>query len=67
MIDAAQTGVVREGVRLSYGVIGRLPRVVPDPGAEFNGYFLPAGVGFTDSLVFEYVADFHYYPSCSRL
>ncbi|GFG11485.1 trichodiene oxygenase [Aspergillus udagawae] len=37
------TGVIREGLRLSYGVIGRLPRVVPDPGAEFNGHFLPAG------------------------
>jgi hypothetical protein len=30
--------------RLSYGVIGRLPRVVPEPGAFFNGFAIPAGV-----------------------
>ncbi|KAL7940118.1 benzoate 4-monooxygenase cytochrome P450 [Trichoderma barbatum] len=35
--------VIKESLRLSYGVIGRLPRVVPAPGATFNGYFLPAG------------------------
>jgi hypothetical protein len=33
------------GYRLSFGVVGRLPRVVPDPGAEFNGYHVPGGVG----------------------
>lgn len=30
--------------RLSCGVPGRLPRVVPDVGAEFNGYHVPPGV-----------------------
>ncbi|KAJ5715840.1 uncharacterized protein N7483_013021 [Penicillium malachiteum] len=35
--------VVKESLRLSYGVIGRLPRIVPEPGAEFNGYFIPGG------------------------
>jgi hypothetical protein len=30
--------------RLSFGVIGRLPRVTPEPGAVFNGYAVPAGV-----------------------
>jgi cytochrome P450 len=45
-IDAAKTGVIKEGLRLSYGVIGCLPRVVPEPGAEFNGHFLPAGVSW---------------------
>ncbi|CAG8026252.1 unnamed protein product [Penicillium salamii] len=35
--------VVKESLRLSYGVIGRLPRIVPEPGAEFNGYFIPPG------------------------
>jgi cytochrome P450 len=38
------TGVVKEGLRLSYGVIHPLPRVVPEGGAVFNGYFLPRGV-----------------------
>jgi len=28
---------------LSFGVIGRLPRVTPEPGVEFNGVFLPPG------------------------
>lgn len=37
------TGVVKEGIRLSFGVIGRLPRVVPLGGATFNGHFLPEG------------------------
>ncbi|KAG0648396.1 Cytochrome P450 monooxygenase yanH [Hyphodiscus hymeniophilus] len=37
------TGVIKEGLRLSFGVPGRLPRVVPYPGATFNGYFLPPG------------------------
>lgn len=29
---------------LSFGVPGRLPRIVPEPGETFNGYYLPAGV-----------------------
>lgn len=39
-----KTGIIKEGLRLSFGVIGRLPRVVPENGAEFNGHFIPAGV-----------------------
>ncbi|TKA77152.1 hypothetical protein B0A49_03639 [Cryomyces minteri] len=35
------TGVVKES--LSFGVIGRLARVVPEPGATFNGHHVPAG------------------------
>ncbi len=30
--------------RLSYGVVSRLPRVTPEGGATFNGYFVPEGV-----------------------
>ncbi|PKY04740.1 cytochrome P450 [Aspergillus campestris IBT 28561] len=37
------TGVIKEGLRLSFGVVGRLPRVVPDTGAEFHGYHVPQG------------------------
>ncbi|KAM5379513.1 hypothetical protein ACJZ2D_004021 [Fusarium nematophilum] len=37
------TGVIKEGQRLSYGVIGRLPRVVPKGGVELEGYYLPEG------------------------
>jgi cytochrome P450 len=37
------TAVIKEGLRLSFGVPGRLAREVPAPGATFNGVFLPAG------------------------
>ena len=30
-------------MRLSFGVVGRLPRVVPDHGASFHGNFIPPG------------------------
>ena len=38
-----KTGVIKEALRLSFGVIGRLPRVVPEAGATFNGYYVPGG------------------------
>ncbi|OCK89514.1 benzoate 4-monooxygenase cytochrome P450 [Cenococcum geophilum 1.58] len=37
------TGIVKEALRLSFGVVGRLPRVTPEPGASFNGYYIPPG------------------------
>ncbi|KAI9766654.1 MAG: hypothetical protein M1839_004794 [Geoglossum umbratile] len=37
------TGVIKESLRLSYGVLSRLPRVTPPPGATFNGYKIPQG------------------------
>ena len=37
------TAVIKEGLRLSFGVVGRLPRVVPPGGATFNNYVIPAG------------------------
>ena len=40
------TGVVKEGQRLSYGVLSRLARATPEGGATFNGYYVPAGVRF---------------------
>ncbi|RDW57227.1 hypothetical protein BP5796_12677 [Coleophoma crateriformis] len=38
------TAVIYEGLRLSYGVASRLPRIVPQSGFEFDKYFLPPGV-----------------------
>jgi cytochrome P450 len=35
--------VIKEGLRLSYGVPGRLPRVIEAPDATFNGYRVPKG------------------------
>jgi cytochrome P450 len=37
------SGVIKEGLRLSYGVPGRLPRVIETPDAIFNGYRVPKG------------------------
>lgn len=37
------TGVVKETLRISFGVPFRVPRVVPAGGAEFEGYFVPEG------------------------
>jgi cytochrome P450 len=37
------SGVVNESLRLSFGVISRLPRIVPEGGATFEGYYIPAG------------------------
>ncbi|RYN45562.1 hypothetical protein AA0114_g8885 [Alternaria tenuissima] len=42
------SGVVNESLRLSFGVISRLPRIVPEGGASFEGYMIPAG--FTVSM-----------------
>lgn len=37
------TAVIKEGLRLSYGVLYPLPRVVPKGGATFNGRWVPEG------------------------
>ncbi|KUI66622.1 Trichodiene oxygenase [Cytospora mali] len=37
------TACIQEGNRLSYGPIGRLPRIVPEGGETFQGYHIPAG------------------------
>ncbi|KFY37873.1 hypothetical protein V494_04603 [Pseudogymnoascus sp. VKM F-4513 (FW-928)] len=37
------TSVIKEGLRLSYGVPGRLPRTIETPDAVFNGYRVSKG------------------------
>lgn len=37
------TAVIKEGLRLSYGAPGRLPRTINTPVATFNGYQVPKG------------------------
>jgi cytochrome P450 len=44
------TGVVKEGLRLSYGVIYPLPRVVSQGGASYNGVYIPEGVSGSDKV-----------------
>jgi hypothetical protein len=39
-----QTACVKESLRHTYGVLGALPRVVPEGGVEVQGYKIPAGV-----------------------
>lgn len=43
-------GIVKESLRLSYGVPGRLPRVVPDAGAVFCGQKIPPGTQVSCSI-----------------
>lgn len=51
--NSSQTAVIKEGLRLSFGVIGRLPRVVTEPGATFHDHYLPPGtiVGMSSWLM----------------
>jgi hypothetical protein len=44
IVNVKQSAVIKEGLRLSFGVPGRLPRVVPEGGQVFDGVFIPAGV-----------------------
>lgn len=37
------TATIKEGLRLSHGVIGRLPRIAPLGGWTFEGTYVPAG------------------------
>jgi cytochrome P450 len=37
------TAVIKKGLRLSYGVPGRLPRTINSPTAMFNDYTVPKG------------------------
>ena len=44
------TSVIKEGLRLSYSVPGRLPRVIETSDAVFNGYRVPQGTTVGMSL-----------------
>jgi len=39
------TAVIDEGLRLSFGVASRLPRISPPTGFQYGNYHLPVGVG----------------------
>lgn len=39
-----QTAVIYEGLRISFGVASRLPRIVPPAGFQYKNFYLPPGV-----------------------
>jgi cytochrome P450 len=43
------TAVLKESLRLAFPLPGRLPRVVPEGGADFDGYHIPAGMAVSMS------------------
>ncbi|KAF2969426.1 hypothetical protein GQX73_g4121 [Xylaria multiplex] len=43
------TGVIQEGIRLSFSVPGRLPRTAPDEELVYKGYRLPPGTVISQS------------------
>ena len=43
------TAVLKESLRLAFPLPGRVPRVVPDGGVDFNGYHIPTGVAVSMS------------------
>ncbi|KAH7395782.1 cytochrome P450 monooxygenase-like protein [Cadophora sp. MPI-SDFR-AT-0126] len=59
------TGVVKEGLRLSFGVPGRLARIVPAGGATFNGHFI-AGGSFVSMSSWMQHQDETYYPNALK-
>ena len=42
--DEVKSAIIREGLRLSHGTPGRLPRIVPSSGVVLCGHQIPAGV-----------------------
>jgi len=43
------TAAIKEGLRLSHGVLGRLPRIAPSGGWSFEGTRVPAGTIISSS------------------
>ena len=55
------TGVVREGIRLAYGIASRIPRV-PHRDLVYDGYTIPAGTTISMTIV-DMNHDEHIYPN----
>jgi cytochrome P450 len=43
------TATIKEGLRMSHGVLGRLPRIAPSGGWTFEGIHVPAGTIISSS------------------
>ncbi|TAQ87316.1 hypothetical protein B7494_g4362 [Chlorociboria aeruginascens] len=59
------TGVIKEAIRLSFGAPGRLPRVVPEPGASFNGIDVPGGA-YISMSTWELHHNEDYFPNATK-
>lgn len=42
--NSLQSAIIQEGLRLSFGVTNRMPRVATDEVLTYNGYEIPPGV-----------------------
>ena len=52
--------VIKESLRFSYGVPGRIPRIVPEEGAVIAGYNVPAGTSVGHSAFCYHTDDAHF-------
>jgi len=43
------TATIKEGLRMSHGVLGRLPRIAPSAGFQFEGTIVPPGTIISSS------------------
>ncbi|KAE8353260.1 cytochrome P450 [Aspergillus coremiiformis] len=53
--------VVHEGLRLSFGVLTRLPRVAPLDALNYKGHIIPPGTPVSETTYFIHM-DRHYFP-----
>lgn len=54
------TAVIKEGLRLSHGVVAPLPRVVSAEGAWIDSHYVPGGASVGTSHVFIHMSPDHY-------
>lgn len=45
LADSTKRAVIQEGLRLSFGVLTRFPRVAPFEALNYKGHIIPPGVG----------------------
>lgn len=52
LIPCVQRGVVKEALRLGYGIVSASPRLVPREGAVIGGYHLPRDVSHHPKTIY---------------
>ncbi|WAO96889.1 Hypothetical protein NCS54_01458100 [Fusarium falciforme] len=50
------TATIKESLRLTHGVVSPLPRIVPEEGAQVDGYFVPGGTSVGVSHIFVHLS-----------